>query len=114
MVLIFRQGNRTNYNRIKEHEESEDTMPNSEMDASVSSKFHPNGYQVPTQTMDTTSMNSTQASEYEDAESGAFVIFALHQFLIRKTADVIFFGGCNIDLCLMNVLINIFTSEGGI
>jgi hypothetical protein len=47
------------------------------MDTSVSSRFHPNGYQVPTRTTDTTSMNSAQASEYEDAESGAFFIHFL-------------------------------------
>ncbi|KAJ6916966.1 calmodulin-binding transcription activator 3-like isoform X2 [Populus alba x Populus x berolinensis] len=70
------KGTRTNFNRIKEHEEcipysqeTEDTMPGSEMDTSVSSSFHPNGYQVPSRTTDTTSMNSAQASEYEDAES---------------------------------------------
>ncbi|KAJ6740850.1 CALMODULIN-BINDING TRANSCRIPTION ACTIVATOR CAMTA [Salix purpurea] len=71
-----KQGTRTNFNRIKEYEEHipfsqeiEDTIPSSEMDTSVSSGFRPNGYQVPTRTTDTTSMNSAQASEYEDAES---------------------------------------------
>ncbi|KAJ6397927.1 hypothetical protein OIU77_018860 [Salix suchowensis] len=70
-------GTRTNFSRIKGYEEpipysqeTEDTMPNSEMDTSVSSSFHSNGYQVPTRTTDSTSMNSALASEYEDAESG--------------------------------------------
>ena len=40
------------------------------METSVSSSFRANSYQVPTHTMDTVSMNSAQASEYEDAESG--------------------------------------------
>ncbi|CAK7334653.1 unnamed protein product [Dovyalis caffra] len=70
------KGTRTNFNRIKEYEETipysqetEDTMPNSEVDTSVSSGFHPNGYQVHSRTTDTTSMSSAHASEYEDAES---------------------------------------------
>ncbi|KAL9393544.1 hypothetical protein Peur_012829 [Populus x canadensis] len=71
------KGTRTNFNRIKEYEEpipysqeTEDMMPNSEMETSVSSSFRSNGYQVPTGTTDSTSMNSALASEYEDAESG--------------------------------------------
>lgn len=70
------KGNRTNFNRIKEpgeaipySQESEDIVTNSERDSSVSSSFHPNKFQVPSQTTDTTSLNSAQASEYEDAES---------------------------------------------
>ncbi|EOX92102.1 Calmodulin-binding transcription activator protein with CG-1 and Ankyrin domains, putative isoform 1 [Theobroma cacao] len=70
------KGNRTNFNRIKETEEaipySQDTegiLPNSEMESSVSSSFHPNNGQIPSKTTDTTSLNSVQASEYEDAES---------------------------------------------
>jgi len=54
-------------------------MPNSEMDTSVSSSFRSNGYQVPTGTTDSTSMNSALASEYEDAESGPFFFsFLVH------------------------------------
>ncbi|KAK9271617.1 hypothetical protein L1049_001980 [Liquidambar formosana] len=70
------KGNRTHFQRIKETEEAnpysqetEEVGTNSEMDSSMSSSFHPNNYQVPSQTTDTTSPNSAQASEYEDAES---------------------------------------------
>ncbi|XP_050205154.1 calmodulin-binding transcription activator 3 isoform X2 [Mercurialis annua] len=70
------KGNRTNFNRIKQnedatarHQETEDSLPNSEMDTSVSSNFHHDSNQVPAQTTDTVSMTSAQASEYEDAES---------------------------------------------
>ncbi|XP_021688105.2 calmodulin-binding transcription activator 3 isoform X2 [Hevea brasiliensis] len=71
------KGNKANFNHVKEHEEAipypheiEDTIPHSEMETSVSSNFHHDNYQVPAQTTDTMSMNSAQASEYEDAESG--------------------------------------------
>ncbi|KAF2284041.1 hypothetical protein GH714_018437 [Hevea brasiliensis] len=71
-----KQGNKANFNHVKEHEEAipypheiEDTIPHSEMETSVSSNFHHDNYQVPAQTTDTISMNSAQASEYEDAES---------------------------------------------
>lgn len=73
LFLQLNQGNRTNFNRIKETEDAE-TAPNSEIDSSVSSSFPPNNYQMPSQTTDTTSMNSAQASEYEDAESGALCL----------------------------------------
>ncbi|KAL7192584.1 hypothetical protein ACSBR2_024412 [Camellia fascicularis] len=70
------KGNRANFNRIKEAEEaipnsqeSEEVIPNSEVDSSVSSTFNPYSYQVTSQAADTMSLNSTQASEYEDAES---------------------------------------------
>ncbi|XVF15198.1 hypothetical protein REPUB_Repub09cG0129600 [Reevesia pubescens] len=70
------KGNRTNFNRVKETEETiphshetERMIRNSEVESSMSSSFHPNNGQIPSQTMDTTSMNSVQASEYEDAES---------------------------------------------
>ncbi|KAL5820225.1 hypothetical protein ACOSQ3_022107 [Xanthoceras sorbifolium] len=70
------KGNRTSYNRIKVTEastpysqETEETIPNSEIEGSQSSSFHPHNYRMPSQTTDTTSMNSAQASEYEDAES---------------------------------------------
>ncbi|KAH9718714.1 calmodulin-binding transcription activator 3 [Citrus sinensis] len=69
------KGNRTNFNRTKVAEgatpysqENEETIPNSEVEGSQSSGFHPNSYQMPSQTADT-SLNSAQASEYEDAES---------------------------------------------
>ncbi|PSS26577.1 Calmodulin-binding transcription activator 3 like [Actinidia chinensis var. chinensis] len=69
------KGHRANFNRIKEAEEaipnsqeSEEIVSNSEVYSSVSSKFKSYNYQVTSQTTDT-SLNSTQASEYEDAES---------------------------------------------
>ena len=68
----------TNFNRIRGAEEavpnsqeSEDVL-NSEADSSVSSKFNPYNYQVTSQVTDTNSLNSAQASEYEDVELGAF------------------------------------------
>ncbi|XP_022751072.1 calmodulin-binding transcription activator 3-like isoform X2 [Durio zibethinus] len=70
------KGNRTNFNCIKETEETipyrqetEGIISNSEVESSTSSSLHPNNSQIPSQTTDTTSMNSVQASEYEDAES---------------------------------------------
>lgn len=78
--FLNNQGNRTNYNRIKATEETtpyaqeiEETIPSSEIEGSMSSSFHPNNYHLPSQTTDTTSLTSAQASEYEDAESGAFL-----------------------------------------
>ncbi|KAJ1379892.1 P-loop containing nucleoside triphosphate hydrolase [Sesbania bispinosa] len=69
------KGTKTNFRFAKENEESlpyaQQTykiMPNTEMDTSLSSSLHPHSYQVPSQTIDT-SMNSAQASEYEEAES---------------------------------------------
>jgi len=44
-------------------------MLKAEMDTSFSSTLHPNSYQVPSQTTDT-SMKSAPVSEYEEAESG--------------------------------------------
>ncbi|XVF61622.1 hypothetical protein PTKIN_Ptkin08bG0145500 [Pterospermum kingtungense] len=71
------KANRTNLNCIKGteenipyHQEIEGNIYNSEVESSMSSNFHPNNNgQILSQTMDTTSMNSVQASEYEDAES---------------------------------------------
>lgn len=69
------QGNRTTTNRVREATpnslESEENISTSEVDSSVSSKFHTYNYPVASQTTD----NSTQASEYEDAESGVFMFF---------------------------------------
>lgn len=77
-TLLFQQGNRTNYNRIREArevipniQETEDDAPNSEVDSNLTSKVHSYDYQVTSQITDTASLNSVQASEYEDAESGA-------------------------------------------
>lgn len=72
VVLQLNQGNRTNFNRIKETEEA-DIAPSSEIDSSASSSFPANSYQMLSQATDTT--NSAQASEYEDAESGASAFF---------------------------------------
>ncbi|KAJ1398660.1 P-loop containing nucleoside triphosphate hydrolase, partial [Sesbania bispinosa] len=69
------KGTKTNFRFAKENEESLPSaqqtykiMPNTEIDTSLSSSLHPHSYQVPSQTIDT-SMNSAQASEYEEAES---------------------------------------------
>ncbi|KAD1449640.1 hypothetical protein E3N88_42811 [Mikania micrantha] len=63
------KGNRTNTNRAREAAsnflKSEENASTSEVGSSVSSKFHTYNYPVASQTTD----NSTQASEYEDAES---------------------------------------------
>lgn len=73
------QGNRTHYNRTRGTEGvipnslEEEILPDTEVDSSLSSKFQQYGYNVPSQTTDTTSLNSTQTSEYADAESGLFL-----------------------------------------
>ncbi|XP_017241682.1 calmodulin-binding transcription activator 3 isoform X1 [Daucus carota subsp. sativus] len=69
------KGNRTHYNRTRGTEGvipnslEEEILPDTEVDSSLSSKFQQYGYNVPSQTTDTTSLNSTQTSEYADAES---------------------------------------------
>ncbi|KAK1404188.1 Calmodulin-binding transcription activator 3 [Heracleum sosnowskyi] len=69
------KGNRTHYNRTMGTEGAipnsveEESTPNSDVDSSLSSKFQQYSNNVPSQTTDTTSLNSTQASEYADAES---------------------------------------------
>ncbi|KAK7308503.1 hypothetical protein VNO77_42111 [Canavalia gladiata] len=69
------KGTRATFRCAKENEESvpyaqqaDKIMSKTEMDTSLSSPLHPHSYQVPSQTIDT-SMNSTQESEYEEAES---------------------------------------------
>lgn len=66
------KGSRTNTNRVREVGEatpnslgSEENISSSEVDSSVSSRFRTFNYPVASQTTE----NSTQASEYEDAES---------------------------------------------
>lgn len=90
------KGNRANFNRIRDTEENfpvsqetEEFAPNSEMDSSMSSNFRPNSCQLPSQTTDTTSLNSVQASEYEDAESAYNnqVSPGLHPFLGLQQMD---------------------------
>ncbi|XP_047149182.1 calmodulin-binding transcription activator 1 [Vigna umbellata] len=88
IVLVhYRQvkGTKANYTCAKENEESlpcaeqtDKIMLKAEMDTSFSSALHPNSYQVPSQTMDS-SMNSAQVSEYEEAES-AFNSHASSEF----------------------------------
>lgn len=94
-IFQLDQGNRTNLNRIRETEEAipyshetEDLLPNSEIDSSGSCSFHPNNSQVPSQTTDTTSLNSAQASEYEDAESGRLLY--MPQFMIDYKLRMLF------------------------
>ncbi|KAG4957889.1 hypothetical protein JHK82_043723 [Glycine max] len=69
------KGTRANFTCAKENEENlpyaqqtDKIMPKTEMETSLSSTLHPHSYQVPSKTMDT-SMNSSQASEYEEAKS---------------------------------------------
>lgn len=50
--------------------ESEENVSTSEVDSSVSSKFSTYNHPVASQTTE----NSTHASEYEDAESGVFML----------------------------------------
>ncbi|KAF3960222.1 hypothetical protein CMV_015043 [Castanea mollissima] len=68
------KGSRKNFNRSKETEEavpySQETEPNSEMDSSVPSFFLLNNYQVTSQSTDTTGLNSAQALEHVNTESG--------------------------------------------
>ncbi|KAL9329608.1 hypothetical protein ACSQ67_004611 [Phaseolus vulgaris] len=88
IVLVhYRQvkGTKSNYSCAKETEESlpyaqqtDKIMVKAEMDTSFSSTLHPNSYQVPSQTTDT-SMNSAQLSEYEETES-AFNSHASSEF----------------------------------
>ncbi|KAJ4715731.1 MYB transcription factor [Melia azedarach] len=73
------QGNRKNIKSIKVNEgatpsfqESDDTTPNSDVEGSQSSSFHPDNYQMPLQTTNTTSLNSAQSSAFVDALSDDF------------------------------------------
>lgn len=82
LFSLLVQGNRTNYNHFKGTEEAvpyshetEEIALNSEMDNSVSSSFNPSSFQMRSQATDATSLSSAQASEFEDAESGALSIF---------------------------------------
>ncbi|KAL0396567.1 UNVERIFIED_CONTAM: Calmodulin-binding transcription activator 3 [Sesamum calycinum] len=73
IVLVhYREGNRTNFNRIRnadvipDSRQTEESISNSEVDSSA--RFQPYDYQGASQATDT-SLNSTHASEHEDAES---------------------------------------------
>ncbi|KAL2521544.1 Calmodulin-binding transcription activator 3 [Forsythia ovata] len=69
------KGNRTNFNRIRESEVIPDSQRtredahNSEVDSSLSSEFRPYSHEGTSQVTDSASLNSAQASEFEDAES---------------------------------------------
>ncbi|KAF8406012.1 hypothetical protein HHK36_008092 [Tetracentron sinense] len=60
------KGNKTNFGRARETEE---VIPSSQIGSPMSSNFLTNYNRLPSQTTDTTSLNSAQTSEYEDAES---------------------------------------------
>ncbi|XP_010269272.1 PREDICTED: calmodulin-binding transcription activator 3-like isoform X2 [Nelumbo nucifera] len=60
------KGSKTSFGRMKDTEEA---LPIYQKGSPVSSSSFTNHTQMPSQTMDTISLNSTQASEYEDAES---------------------------------------------
>ncbi|KAK7247416.1 hypothetical protein RIF29_42299 [Crotalaria pallida] len=62
------KGNEAIYRCANSHQ-SDRTMLNTQMETSISSSVHPHSYKVLSQTIDTTSMNSARASEYEEAES---------------------------------------------
>lgn len=57
--------------------EAEEVVPSFQMSSPVSSSFLTNHNQEPSQTTDSTSLNNTHVSEYEDAESGKSVICSL-------------------------------------
>ncbi|XP_043719498.1 calmodulin-binding transcription activator 1-like isoform X2 [Telopea speciosissima] len=60
------KGTKSTFGRIREAEE---VVPSSQMSSPASSRFLTNHTQVPSQTTDSTSLNSNQTSECEDAES---------------------------------------------
>ncbi|XP_042481832.1 calmodulin-binding transcription activator 1-like isoform X2 [Macadamia integrifolia] len=69
IVLVHYQevkGTKSTFGRIREFEE---VVPSSQMSSPASSRFLTNHTQVPSQTTDSTSLNSNQTSEFEDAES---------------------------------------------
>ncbi|KAK6923767.1 CG-1 DNA-binding domain [Dillenia turbinata] len=70
------KGNRTNFNRIRDagvitpsEQDNEEHASSSETDSTMSYSFPQNSYHLPSQNAHTVSMKSTQASEFEDAES---------------------------------------------
>ncbi|PIN18925.1 hypothetical protein CDL12_08379 [Handroanthus impetiginosus] len=68
------KGNRTNFNRIRDangipdSRQTEEDISTSEVDSSAASRFQSYDYQRASQVTDTTSLNSTQASEREDSQ----------------------------------------------
>lgn len=82
-LLKCHQISRGNFNRNRGTDEAalfsrefEDTKNHPEMGASNSSSFHPSNYKMLSKTAET-SLNSAQVSEYEDAESGACIVYEL-------------------------------------
>lgn len=75
------QGNRMNSSRARApqsaipvfQQSEEDGRSFSDVGSTVSSKLRPYDYQVTSHVTDTTSLNSGQASEYEDVESGTII-----------------------------------------
>lgn len=72
------QSNRNFFNHVEEIEEvvpysneTEELVPNPEMQNSISSSFNPSNLQMHAQATDTTSLKTAQASEFKNAESGA-------------------------------------------
>ncbi|KAL1568053.1 calmodulin-binding transcription activator 1-like isoform X1 [Salvia divinorum] len=68
------KGNRTNYSRIRDADSTpvsrqSEAVSNSEVDSSAASRFQSYDYQRASPITDTTSLNSTLASDLEDAES---------------------------------------------
>lgn len=78
LIFVASQGNnRTNFNRIRangipDSQQNEENTSKSELDSSSASRFQPYDHQRASPVTDTTSLNSSQASEIEDAESGVF------------------------------------------
>ncbi|CAI9758229.1 unnamed protein product [Fraxinus pennsylvanica] len=73
------KGNRTNLSRIMEvipdHQKTREDIHNSELDISVSSDYRQYSNKGTSQVTDSASLNSSQASEFEDAES----VYCHHQ-----------------------------------
>lgn len=106
-LLKCHQSSRANLNRIQGTDEaalfsreSEETTSHSGMDASKSCRFHPSNYQILSQTTEI-SLNSAQASEYEDAVSGACIV---HELLINHSPELKSLLGY-IYHCFNNVLL---------
>lgn len=87
LTFVSSQGNRTNYSRMREADsvpasrQSED-VSNSEADSSAASRFQSYDYQRASPVTDTTSLNSTLASDLEDAESGVTAGYFIYHIII--------------------------------
>jgi hypothetical protein len=87
-------GNRTNYNRIREAEvatpsshETEGSIPNSEVETSVSSHVHPHSYQVTSRTNDTTEYEDAESAYNQIPSSNMFPFLELQQPLVGRKDD---------------------------